>query len=86
LRELDAAQLRAIVAAAVAELDAERPDLPARMGAEHVALGVLASYYDSPGAADRAYGVNIRREICRGVFTDVEEIPPYAGFNPESGR
>lgn len=86
LRDLDTDQVREIVAAALGDAGSERPDLPARTGADHVGLAVLASYYDSPGAADRAYGVNIRREICRGVFTDVEEIPPYVGFTPEAGR
>lgn len=86
LRTLTAAQVRDLVGASLAEVDAERPELPGRTGAEHLALALLASYYDSPGAADRAYGVNIRREICRGVFTDVEEVPPYTGYTPEAGR
>lgn len=86
LTELSPEQTRELVAAAIESMARERTDIPGRPGADHVALAVLASYYDSPGAADRAYGVKIRKEVCRGLFTDVEEIPPYTGYAPETGQ
>ena len=49
--------------------------LPAAPGAPHVALGLLAHFYDSPGATDLCYGRLIRKETCRGL-AGVEALPP----------
>ena len=39
--------------------------LPAPLGARHVALALLAHFYDSPRATDLCYEVQIGRQLCR---------------------
>jgi hypothetical protein len=54
---------QAIVRTALA---GERGDaLPSPLAARHIALALLAHFYDSPAAADLCYGVQIGRQLCR---------------------
>jgi hypothetical protein len=47
-------------------LAAERGDaLPAPLAARHVALALLAHFYDSPSATDLCYEAQIGRQLCR---------------------
>ena len=39
---------------------------------------MISAYTRSAGATDRAYGLQIRRESCRGLFSDVDELQPFA--------
>ena len=41
--------------------------MPDPLTAEHVALALMARYYDSSAALDRCYGVGIARYSCRGL-------------------
>ena len=80
LERLDDDALRALLAD---EIDGAAPALealPGRPDAPHLAIALLSAYYGSPTATDRCYGVAIRRESCRGLFTDVDGLAP---FRPE---
>lgn len=59
----------------------ERLPLPGR--GPHVALGLLAHFYDSPGATDLCYGRSIGKLACRGIASAAELPAPLA---PTTGR
>lgn len=62
-RDLSAADREQIVRDA---LKGERLDrMPAVVDANHVAVALLAHFYDSPGAADLCYEAQIGRQTCR---------------------
>jgi hypothetical protein len=47
-------------------LAGERGDaLPTPLAAKHIAVALLAHFYDSPAATDLAYDARIRRQQCR---------------------
>ena len=79
LVELDDQQLGALLAEAIEALVAENGRLPGRPDGTHIAIDLLAHYYRSGPATDRCYGVAIRRETCRGLFTDVDALAPFDG-------
>jgi len=62
------------------ELRGERIDrMPAVGAASHVALGLLAFYYDGSEAADLCYGAQIGRETCRPLAAASRKPLPLAG-------
>jgi hypothetical protein len=62
-RDLSTADREQIVRDA---LKGERLDrMPAVADANHVAVALLAHFYDSPGAADLCYEAQIGRQTCR---------------------
>lgn len=76
LPELEVEQVRAIVAEAIEAAAPEMAEIPGRPQAPHLCLALLAAYFGSSQAADRAYEAKIQREVCRGLFIDVEEVAP----------
>jgi len=62
---LDAAGRRAVLAEAIGAAKVER--LPARPTGEHVAVDLMAFYFNSPEANDLAYRAAIGRDACRGL-------------------
>ncbi len=76
LLDLSDDELRDFVAGAI-ELAAPQLDaLPRRPDDSHLCIGLLSHYYRGAPATDRCYGVSIRREVCRGLFTDVDGLSP----------
>lgn len=68
---LSIAQRRALVEAAVAN---ERTDrMPAAMGANHVALALVAWYFATPEATDLCYGARIAKNQCRPLVNSPKE-------------
>ena len=62
------------------ELRGERIDrMPAVGAASHVALGLLAFYYDGSEASDLCYGAQIGRETCRPLAVAPRKPLPLAG-------
>lgn len=62
---------QAIVRTALAS---ERGDaLPNPLTARHVALALLAYFYDSPGANDLCYNAEIGRQLCRPLASQTKE-------------
>ncbi len=75
---LDEERLRPLLSHTI---DTAAPDdgrMPARPDTTHVLVALMTHYFRSPEAADRCYGVRIRREICRGLFTDLDGLEPRA--------
>lgn len=73
-RDLSAADREQIVRAA---LEGERLDrMPAVVDANHVALALLAHFYDSPGAADLCYEAQIGRQTCRPLAAQASKPRP----------
>lgn len=71
-------QLRTLAAEAIESTAPEMDSIPSRPDAPHVAIAILSAYYRSAVATDRAYHARIRQETCRGLFTDVEGLQPWA--------
>lgn len=58
-------------------LASERGDsLPAPLVAKHVALALLAHFYDSPAATDLCYDVEIGRQTCRPLAAQHNQPVP----------
>ncbi len=76
LEDLDAGDLRQLLAEVIEQAAPDMQRLPARPDGTHLAVDLLAHYYRSSEATDRCYGMAIRRETCRGLFTDVEALAP----------
>jgi hypothetical protein len=53
--------------------------MPAPAGATHVAVALLAHFYDSPGATDLCYRARIGRTQCRPLGTSSQRPLPLAG-------
>ena len=53
--------------------------MPNPLTAEHVALALMARYYDSAAALDRCYGVGIARYACRGLSGMTDRPAPLEG-------
>jgi len=51
-------------------------DLPYAGDAAHVAVGLLAYFYQTPEANDLAYGAAIEKQTCRGLDTGPDEPAP----------
>ncbi|WP_419164171.1 twin-arginine translocation signal domain-containing protein [Candidatus Palauibacter sp.] len=49
--------------------------------ADHVALALMAHFFDSPTATDLCYGRAIRKELCR-TLEGAEDEPPTLGGAP----
>lgn len=71
-------QVRTLAAEAIERSAPELENIPSRPHAPHVAVALLSTYYRSAEATDRVYGVRIGQETCRGLFTDVDDLQPYA--------
>ena len=54
-------------------LDGAGPGLPSPLGADHVALALLAWWLDTPDATDRCYGAAIAPRTCRGLDASATE-------------
>jgi hypothetical protein len=76
LAALDPEPLREIAAEAIEAAAPETDEIPGRPQAPHLCIALLAAYFGSSQASDRAYEAKIQREICRGLFIDVDEIAP----------
>jgi len=50
--------------------------MPAVVDASHVALALLAHFYDSPGAADLCYEAQIGRQTCRPLAAQANKPRP----------
>jgi len=73
-RQLTAEQRTALVRAV---LQGERLDrMPAVAGANHVALALVAHFYESPAAQDLCYGAQIGRETCRPLAAQARKPLP----------
>ncbi|WP_420632896.1 twin-arginine translocation signal domain-containing protein [Candidatus Palauibacter sp.] len=57
------------------------PGLGAPENANHVALALMAHFFDSPTATDLCYGRAIRKELCR-TLEGAEDEPPTLGGAP----
>lgn len=68
---LPAAERRALVNAALANERADR--MPNAMGANHVALALVAWYFGTPDATDLCYGVRIAKNQCRPLVNSPKE-------------
>lgn len=83
-------QLQALATEAIEETAPDMDGIPSRPDTPHVVIALLSTYFRSSEAADRAYGARIRRETCRGLFTDVDGLQPYgpgiADADREAGR
>ena len=65
---------RAAIEAALSEAKIER--LPGRPDGGHIATDLMAFYFNSGDAVDRAYGVAIGRDMCRGLAGSEERPAP----------
>jgi hypothetical protein len=74
LAPLDAAGKRAIVEAAIAEAELDR--LPQRPSGQHVAVDLMAFFFNSSAGEDLLYNAAIRREDCRGLANSGERPAP----------
>ncbi len=74
---LDPAERSALVAAALGERPADR--LPPAVEAPHVAVGLLAHFYDTPDATDLCYRAAIGRYGCRPLASSPERPGPRRG-------
>lgn len=72
--DLPAASREALVRNALEDLDGS--GLPSPLRAGHVALALMARYYDSAEATDRCYGVQIGERTCRGLGAVSERPRP----------
>ena len=62
------------------ELEAMKADRVGVVGrAPHVALALLAHWYDTPDATDRCYEARIGKESCRPLATSTRRPLPLAG-------
>ena len=52
--------------------------LPSPLAAKHVALGLLAHFYDSSAATDLCYDVQIGRQQCRPLAAQAQRPTPLA--------
>jgi hypothetical protein len=72
--ELSESDRTALVRAA---LESERLDrMPAVAAANHVAVALIAHFYDSPAATDLCYGAKIGRETCRPLAAQAKKPLP----------
>jgi len=71
---------QAIVRAALA--DARGDSLPTPFAAQHVALALLAHFYDSPAATDLCYQANIARQQCRPLRSAPRQPVPLTRRAP----
>lgn len=62
------------------ELEAMKADRIGAVGrAPHVALALLAHWYDTPDATDRCYQAHISKESCRPLAASARKPLPLAG-------
>ena len=71
---------REIVRGALVSVKGDRLPLVGR--APHVALALLAHWYDTPDATDRCYDARIGKESCRPLGTSTRRPLPLAGARP----
>ncbi len=78
---LDDASLQQLAGQALeSRIESEAGDaLPGRPDSQHVLLALMTHWFRSPSAQDIAYGVQIGRESCRGLFIGVDGLEPLAG-------
>jgi hypothetical protein len=74
---LDVTGRREVVQAALSGAQPSR--LPSPDRARHLAVGLLAHFYDSAAAADLCYGARIGRNSCRPLAESVAQPGPLAG-------
>ena len=73
---LSRADQQAMLRTALAE---ERDEtLPPPLAARHIALAMLAHFYDSPAATDLCYEANIARQLCRPLSAASQRPVPLA--------
>lgn len=73
-RELSVSDRMSLVRAA---LQGQRLDrMPSVAGANHVALALIAHFYESPAATDLCYGARIGRETCRPLAAQAHKPLP----------
>ena len=73
-RELTIPERAAIVRAV---LQGQRLDrMPSIVGAGHVAIALIAHFYESPAAQDLCYGAQIGRETCRPLAAQARKPLP----------
>lgn len=73
-------QRRALIEGQLERGEYDRLPNPAQ--ARHVALGLLAFFYDSSEANDLCYRAAIGRHMCRGLSGLGDEPPPLTGGRP----
>jgi hypothetical protein len=73
--QLEPGARQQVIAAALRTKKVDR--LPARPTGDHIAIDLMAFYFNSPDANDLAYGVAIRRDQCRGL-NDSDKRPAFA--------
>ena len=78
LSELEVPDRRKLLAR---PLRGARSGLGAPGNADHVALALMAHFFDSPTATDLCYGRAIRKELCR-TLEGAEDEPPTLGGAP----
>ncbi len=71
--DLSIGDRRALLEAAIEDAG-ER--FPAPADADHIAVALMAHYFASPEANDRAHGVVIDKMSCRSIFTAGDSPPP----------
>ena len=71
---------QAIVRAALADVRGD--SLPTPFTAQHVALALLAHFYDSPAATDLCYQANIGRQQCRPLRSAPRQPVPLTRRAP----
>jgi hypothetical protein len=75
-------QRRAVIESAIGAEKLER--MPDVASASHVALGLLAFFYDSSEANDLCYRARIGRETCRPLAAQARKPLPLAGMGPRT--
>ena len=76
LADLPTETVRALAAEAIEAAAPDSDTIPGRPQAAHLCIALLAAYFGSSTATDRAYEARIQREVCRGLFIDVDEVAP----------
>lgn len=81
--ELAEPQRREVVASILNATNADRLPTPSR--AEHVAVGLLAYYYDTPEATDLCYRAQIAKTTCRALDDTTRRPAPYSPGTARGG-
>ena len=76
LASLDAAGKRAAVEKALEEAKVDR--IPPRPNGQHVSSDLIAFFYGSSEGEDFLYGVQIRRDDCRGLASSGQRPPAWS--------
>ncbi len=82
--ELELGERRSLVRR---QLGADGPELPDPARARHVAVGLLAHFYESAAANDLCHGTRIGKNTCRGLeVLEGGQPPERLGRAPERER